>query len=96
MSFRGVDNNMIHRNYSIKRVEEVVRESNSKNPCKLNSHANHLAVNLLHNSEEGWKLKRCDALDLLQRFAISVISVVWFFMLSLCFLFIVFVVNSLL
>lgn len=63
-----VSNNTIHRDLKMFNVREEISRFSSLYLQKLDDHPNHLAVNLLDNSEAVDRLKRCTVLDLPLRF----------------------------
>lgn len=62
-----VSNRTIHNDTGFPFVTEEVRKLSSKYLLKLNNHTNHLAVNLLDNSQNVYRLKRHNILDLPDR-----------------------------
>lgn len=63
-----ITNDMIHRDTGIKTVREVISDSSGKYLQRLDNHVNHLAINLLDNSDSIIRLKRSTILDLPTRF----------------------------
>lgn len=59
-----VRNSTFRRDFKIPSVVEEIKNSSSKHSSKLNDHENHLAINLLDNSNQRRRLKRFHPLDL--------------------------------
>jgi hypothetical protein len=64
-----VNNNILHNDSGIPTVEEEITKRSNKYLLKLENHPNHLAVNLLDNSNATYRLKRIHILDVNARFA---------------------------
>jgi hypothetical protein len=65
---RHISNTMIHNDLQMNTVKEVISERTRKYLDKLKAHQNPLAVNLLDNSGDIYRLKRYNVLDLPTRF----------------------------
>lgn len=63
-----VSNKVLHEDTSIPTVREVITNFSKKYHEKLEVHPNHLAINLLDNSESVYRLKRNSIFDLAHRF----------------------------
>jgi hypothetical protein len=63
-----ISNTMVHNDLQMNTVKEVISERTRKYSNKLNAHQNPLALNLLDNSEDVYRLKRYNVLDLPTRF----------------------------
>lgn len=63
-----VNNKIIHEDTNIPFIREEITRFSSKYLEKLETHSNHLALNLLDNSENVTRLRRYNVLDLTLRF----------------------------